>query len=116
MPSKSAWASWAREVSGRLEDIEPLTPAEHAREDRDGGVEILAWQGSPNARVSCSSTGDLELEEVSIQAMQILKLPRTFDLGVDPDEGPDGQLAEMLHRVRASLVAWMQALTNLTQK
>jgi hypothetical protein len=115
MPSRAAWASWAREVIGRLEDIEPLTPAEHTREDEYGRVEILAWQGPPKAKVSCSTTGELELEAVSIEAMQIMQVPRTFDLGVEPDEGPEEPLTEMFRRIRASLVAWMQAVTNLTK-
>ncbi len=116
MPSQGAWASWAREVIGRLKDTEPLIPTAHAREDAHGHLEVLAWQGAPEAKISCSPTGELALEAVSIAAMQLLPLPRTFDRAVEPDEHPDEQLAAMFHRVRASLLAWMQALTNLTPR
>lgn len=116
MPSKAAWASWAREVIGRLEDTEPLIPTEQTREDAHGCLEVLAWQGAPEAKVSCSPTGDLALEAVSIAAMQILQLPRTVDRPVEPDDHPDEQLTAMFHRIRASLLAWMQALTNLKQQ
>jgi hypothetical protein len=53
-PSRAAWAAWVRETMGRLERIEPLTPEEHVRETESGDLEVLAWQGSPEARVSCT--------------------------------------------------------------
>ncbi len=117
LPSKQAWAAWIRETMGRLERIEPLTPQEKVRENDEGNLEVLAWQGAPTAEVSCSPEGDLLLEAVSISAMQLLRTPRIFD---DPDREPDesayGQLQEMFHRVRASLLAWMQALDHLKKK
>lgn len=113
MPSRQAWASWIRETLGRLERIEPLTPDEHVTENAVGDVEVLAWQGSPVARVSCGPTGELSLLGIDIEAMQMLTVPRTLDSGELPDDGPEGQLAEMFHRVRAAMTAWMQSLDNL---
>ena len=117
MPSKAAWSMWIHETMGRLETVEPLTPDEKVRENEEGSLEVLAWQGAPEARVSCTAEGDLLLESVSISAMQTMRTPRIFD---DPDKEPDepvyGQLLEMFHRVRASLLAWMQALDHLKRK
>ncbi len=117
MPSKAAWSAWARETMGRLDDIEPLTPAEKVRENEDGNLEVLAWQGEPAVKATCGADGQLHLEAVSISALQVIRTPRIFD---DPDKEPDepvyGQLQEMFHRVRASLLAWMQALDHLKKK
>jgi hypothetical protein len=113
MPSKHAWASWIRETMGRLERIEPLTPEDHIRTSPDGTLEVLAWQGAPKIALSCSPSGELQLESVSIDAMQIMTLPRTVDSDQPPEEGPEVQLGEMFHRVRASLTAWMQSLDHL---
>ncbi|HEY9593899.1 MAG TPA: hypothetical protein VHE79_05440, partial [Spirochaetia bacterium] len=113
MPTKAAWSSWAREVMGRLESIEPLTPDEHVRESPDGNLEVLAWQGSPKAELSCSPTGELQLEGVSIEAMQIMTLPRTLDSNEPPDDAPREQLQDMFHRVRAALTAWSESLDHL---
>lgn len=114
MPPTQAWAKWIQETMGRLEDVEPLTPDEKVRENDEGNLEILAWQGTPTARVSCTPEGDLLLEAVSISAMQLMHTPRIFDNpNKEPDEPVYGQLQEMFHRVRASLLAWMQALDHL---
>lgn len=117
MPSNAAWSAWARETMGRLEDIEPLTPAEKVRENEEGNLEVLAWQGEPVVKATCGPDGQLHLEAVSISALQVLRTPRILD---DPDKEPDepvyGQLQEMFHRVRASLLAWMQALDHLKKK
>lgn len=117
MPSKAAWSAWVRETMGRLEDIEPLTPAEKVRENEEGNLEVLAWQGEPEVKATCGSDGQLHLEAVSISALQVLRTPRILD---DPDKELDepvyGQLQEMFHRVRASLLAWMQALDHLKKK
>jgi hypothetical protein len=113
MPSKSAWSSWARETMGRLESIEPLTPDEHVRESPDGSLEVLAWQGAPKVELSCATSGELQLEGVSVEAMQIMTLPRTLDSGEPSDEGPEEQLRDMFHRVRAALVAWSESLDHL---
>ena len=68
MPSKSVWSSWARETLGRLERIEPLTPDEHVRESPDGNLEVLAWQGAPKVELSCTASGELQLEGMSVEA------------------------------------------------
>lgn len=117
MPSKGAWSAWVRETMGRLEDVEPLTPAEKVRENEEGNLEVLAWQGEPVVKATCGPDGQLHLEAVSISALQAIRTPRLFD---DPDKEPDepvyGQLQELFHRVRASLLAWMQALDHLKKK
>jgi hypothetical protein len=113
MPSKQAWSSWARETMGRLESIEPLAPEDQVRESPDGNLEILAWQGAPTVRLSCAPNGELQLEAVSIEAMQIMTLPRTLDSDEPPDDGPEEQLQEMFHRVRTALTAWSESLDHL---
>lgn len=113
MPSSAVWAAWTREVVGRLERTERLTPEDHVFPNDRGELEVLAWQGSPKAEIACSPTGGLVLEGVTIDAMQLIELPRTLDVGVDPDEGPEAQLGAMFQRIRASLMAWMQALDHL---
>jgi hypothetical protein len=45
--------------------------------------------------------------------MQILELPRSLDVGEPDDDGPEEVLRGMLHRIRASLLAWMQSLDHL---
>jgi hypothetical protein len=116
MPSKQAWAGWVKETTGRLERIEPLLPEETARRNAAGLLEVLAWQEPPKAKVTCNPNGELLLEGVSISAGQLIEIPRVFDVGVEPDDGPHGQLREMFHRVRASLMAFMQTLDHLTKK
>lgn len=116
MPSKAAWAQWVREVTGRLEDIEPLTPEEKVRENEEGNLEVLAWQDAPSATVVCSEGGELLLQSVSISAFQIVETPRVLDDPDQEDDGPEEQLREMFHRVRASLLAWMQALDHLKKR
>jgi hypothetical protein len=113
MPSQSSWSSWARETMGRLESIEPLTPEDHVRESPDGDLEILAWQGAPTVRLSCAPNGELQLEAVSIEAMQIMTLPRTLDSHEAPDDGPEDRLGDMFHRVRTALTAWSESLDHL---
>lgn len=113
LPSIRAWASWAEETIGRLEDIEPLTPEEKVRENKAGNLEILAWHGEPEAEVLVKAGGDLRLKAVSISGFQLMETPRAFDLDGKEDPGPHDDLREMFHRVRASLMAWMQALDHL---
>jgi len=115
MPPGRAWASWAEETTGRLEDIEPLTPAAKVRENKAGNLEILAWHGEPEARVLVGRGGELRLRAVSISGFQLMETPRAFDLSGKEDPGPYEDLREMFHRIRASLSAWTQALTNLKQ-
>ena len=98
---------------GAMESIEPLTPDEHVRESPDGKMEVLAWQGAPYVKLSCARTGELMLEGVSIEAMQIMTLPRTLDSDEPPDDGPEEQLRDMFHRVRTALTAWSECLDHL---
>ncbi len=116
MPSNRAWAPWAEETMGRLEDIEPLTPIEKVRENKAGNLEILAWHGEPEAKVLVAPGGELRLRAVRISRFQLMETPRAFDIDKKEDPGPYEDLRELFHRVRASLMAWMQALTNLTRK
>ncbi len=113
MPSKAAWANWVRETVERLDRIEPLLPDEVMRENRMGMTEVLAWQSEPKVRVDCRPGGELMLEKVEIAAFQIVELPRLLDEPDRGDEGPEPQLQELFGRVRASLMAWMQAVDHL---
>lgn len=113
MPPKAAWSAWVRETIGRLEDIEPLTPLDHVADNDDGELVVMAWQGMPKAEVACDKTGDLQLESVSVSAMQIMQFPRTPDEPYEAPAAPEQQLREMFQRVRAALIAWMQALDHL---
>lgn len=79
-------------------------------------LEVLAWQEPPKAKVTCNPNGELLLEAVSIFAGQLIEIPRVFDVGVEPDDGPHEQLREMFHRVLASLMAFMQAFDHLMKK
>lgn len=116
MPSSRAWASWAEETMGRLEDIEPLTPEEKFRENEAGNLEILAWHGEPEAKVLVVPNGELRLRAVSISGFQLMETPRAFDIDIEEDPDPSEDLREMFGRVRASLTAWMQALTSLKKR
>jgi hypothetical protein len=114
MPAHSAWAKWTHEVLARLEAIEPLVPDERTRQARDGMLEILAWQGEPVARVLCEHDGVLKLAAVEVTAFQLLELPRRWDDSDRKEDPPPApQLHEFFGRVRASLHAWMQALSHL---
>lgn len=113
MPVKGAWAKWCEETTARLDSIEPLLPDETMRENRMGMTEVLAWQGAPTAKIVCGPTGELRLERVEVAAMQIIELPRLLDAPDQHDDGPEAELEELFGRVRASLMAWMQALDHL---
>jgi hypothetical protein len=113
MPAKAAWAKWVEETMARLARIEPLLPDEVVRENRMGMTEVLGWQGSPTAKVVCGPGGELRLEGVQVAAMQIIELPRLIDNPDERDEGPEVELEDLFGRVRASLMAWMQALDHL---
>ena len=116
MPTPSAWTKWAREVHGRLEDIEPLVPEKTSRATRDG-LEVLGWQTDPVARVVCGPDGELKLEAVEIAAGQIIELPRQWDdRDRRPDPTPGAPLRDLFTRVRAALNAWMQAVDHLTPR
>lgn len=113
MPAKAAWAKWVEETMARLDRIEPLLPDEIVRENRMGMTEVLGWQGSPTAKVVCGPGGELRLGGVEVAAMQIIELPRLIDNPDEREDGPEGELEELFGRVRASLMAWMQALDHL---
>ena len=113
MPSKTAWAKWVEETVERLDHIEPLLPNEVIRKNRMGMTEVLAWQGDPQVQALCAPGGELMLEKVAIAAFQIMELPRLLDSPDREDEGPESQIQELFGRVRASLMAWMQALDHL---
>jgi hypothetical protein len=113
LPSSRAWAAWGEETMGRLEDIEPLTPVEKVRKNKAGNLEVLAWHGEPEATILVAPGGDLRLRAVSISGFQLMETPRAFDDLDKEDPGPYDDLREMFHRVRASLLAWMQALSHL---
>jgi hypothetical protein len=113
LPARSAWRQWVHETLSRLDDIEPLLPDEPHRENRMGLTEVLAWQGSPTVRTVCSADGELRLDAVELAAGQIIELPRSLDCPDEPDEGPEAQLTQLFTRVRASLMAWSQALDHL---
>jgi len=114
MPSQPKWAAWARETLVRLERVEPLLPKEHFEEQDDGRFAILAWQGGPVAKVTCSPDGELRLESLRLDAFQLLDLPRRWDdPDREPDELPDAKLRQIFARVKASLYGWMEALDHL---
>jgi hypothetical protein len=114
MPSPSAWRKWAREAIGRLERIEPVVPSETTREGRGGRMEILAWQGEPEARVLVAPDGTLKLDGIELASWQAIELPRKWD---DPDrkvdDGPEKQLVAMFSRVKAAIHAWLEVLDHL---
>ncbi len=116
MPGRAAWAKWVRETLQRLDHIEPLLPDEVLRENRMGMTEVLAWQEAPKLKAVCSPNGELSLEAVELSAGQIIELPRSLDCPDELDEAPDEQLTELFARVRASLMAWTQAVDHLGRR
>jgi len=88
-------------------------PEETTRETKEG-VEILAWQGEPVARVAIAPGGELKLESVKVSAFQLIELPRIWD---DPDrkadEHPHHQLDALFKRVRAAMHAWREGIDHL---
>lgn len=114
MPSKRALGAWLLEATKRLELVEPLTPEETVRERGDERLEVLAWQGAPEAKVLFTPEGELLLHEVHVSAFQLVWPPRILD-DPDPEQDPevDDQLRELFARVRAALVAWTEALDHL---
>jgi hypothetical protein len=114
MPGPSTWTAWAREAFARLESIEPIVPPETVREGRGGRLEILAWQGEPEAHVLCGREGDLRLRSVEVAAWQAIELARTWDdPRRTPDTGTEQQLGGLFARVRAALQAWVEATDYL---
>jgi hypothetical protein len=114
MPAAEVWRSWARETSGRLENVEPLLPIEQVRENRKGGLEILAWKGPPTLDVMCAADGGLLLKGVQLKALQVIGLPRKWDdESRKQDKGPGDQLAALFRRLKAALHGWTEALDHL---
>jgi len=113
LPSKSALREWAREVSARLERIEPLLPAESVKEAPNGALEVRGWKGDPELRVTCDADGVLKLEGVELAGWQAVLLPRHWDNPDRCDEGPEAQLDEMCARLKRSARAWMESLDHL---
>ncbi len=112
MPTPKAWAAWAREVLGRLENIEPLLPEERVREHQGGLPEVLAWREEPTLEVQCSPAGELRLAGVFLCAGVALDLPRQGD--IEPsDEEPDEALGELFARLEGALHAWTESLDHL---
>jgi hypothetical protein len=116
LPPRQIWTSWAREVAGRLERIEPLLPDEVVEESPGGALAITAWKGDPSLDVECTAEGELKLNSVEQAAWQAINLPRVWsDQDREPDEDPGAQLAAMFKRVRSALNAWMESLDHLAR-
>ncbi|HWO09898.1 MAG TPA: hypothetical protein VNN80_10480 [Polyangiaceae bacterium] len=113
LPAPAAWQKWARETLRRLEDIEPLLPAERWRKTARGVGDVLAWRGAPKATVVCLPSGELRLEAVETSAGQLLDLPRVLADGDEPSTRTEARLRELFERLRAALTAWMQAVEHL---
>jgi hypothetical protein len=114
LPSVSVWAAWSHEVMTRLEHIEPLVPEETTRTGRGGRLEVLGWQGEPEAELSCGPGGELRVKSVEVSSWQTIELPRQWDNpDREPDPGPERQLHAMFGRVKAALHAWTEALDHL---
>lgn len=112
-PSTEVWKTWAREVRGRLQNVEPILPIEQVRESRKGNLEILAWRGEPEMNAICKPDGALVLSSVELAAWQMIRLPRRWDdSSRKPDKGPHEELAALLRRLAASLQGWTQALDH----
>jgi hypothetical protein len=114
MPPPATWARWAREVVGRLEEVERLISEETSVTLPNGRLGVLGWQGKPMLSVSCDETGNQHLEGVSVSAFQIIEVPRHSD-NSDwvPDPHPAPRLRELFARVRRALQAWDEAMDHL---
>ena len=67
LPTKAVWAAWTHDVMQTLESKTPLIPAENVRETR-GNLEILGWQGEPEAEVVCERDGEIKLHALTVHA------------------------------------------------
>ncbi len=113
MPKPKAWAAWAREVLGRLENIEPLLPEERVRKHKGDLLEVLAWREEPALEVQCSPDGELRLAGVFLSAGVGLDLPRQRSSTERLDKQPDDALAELFSRLEGALRAWSESLDHL---
>lgn len=114
LPPAKAWAAWSREAIGRLENVERLVTEEITRETPDGRDAILAWQGDPEIKLTCTPDGELRLNAITVRAFQGLDLPRRWDdPDREPDEGPHEELTAMFQRLRTALYAWGEVMDNL---
>ena len=113
MPDASTWARWIHEAIGRLSDIERLV-TEDALEETDEGLVIRGWQGHPEARVVCSASGELLLEEVRVNAFELVSVPRRYDDPERDDLEPDprAQLDAIFKRFKAALQAWGELMDH----
>lgn len=112
MPPADRWRQWSQEVTTRLSRIEPLVPSPPCQPDENGDLEILAWMGSPTAKLVVDEEGDRWLEGLEMNGMQILTPPRHWDAHDRIDDDPDEQLDAMFTRIRAALQAWVEALDH----
>jgi hypothetical protein len=114
LPSKATWAVWTRDVIQTLESRAPIIPADTTREVRGGNLEILGWQGDPEAEVLCLRDGELKLHALKIEAWQAIELARKWsDSSRRPDKGVGEQLDQMFVRVDAALRAWAELTIQL---
>ena len=114
LPSKAKWSSWTSDVMHTLTSRTPIVPAETSREGRRGRLEILAYQGEPEAEVHCGSEGELKLAALQVAAWQAIELARKWsDSSRRPDKGVGEQLAQMFARVKAALGAWAELTIHL---
>ena len=113
MPSPKAWTAWAREVLGRLENIEPLLPEERTREGSEGRIEALAWREEPQVEAKCAPDGQLQLAGVSLAAGVVLELPRQSDSDEQQDEDPEEALVDLFGRLEGALRAWSEVMDHL---
>jgi len=114
MPDEAAWKGWFVETRGRLEEVERIVSDDVVREIPGQLPAILAWQGDPEIKVRCDDDGALLLEQIRIDAFQIIELPRQWD---DPDRKPDADpsdaLVDLFERVKAALHAWSETADHL---
>lgn len=113
MPSKAIWAAWTRDVMQTLESRAPLISVENVREAH-GNLEILGWQGEPEAEMVCERDGEIKLHALKVHAWQAIELARKWsDSSRRADAGVDEQLDEMFARVHAALRAWAELTIHL---
>lgn len=114
LPSAGTLKSWARELTGRLEAIEPLLPPEIARRGPDDRLEVVGWKGDPRIKAFVTVKGESKLDGASLSAWQSIDLPRVWDDPErEPDEPVDDQLQRLAQRLRSALHAWAEMTHHL---